>query len=50
MAKNEDGYEKYLEYIEDNLDEVTEKVTGIFDERKKVYFSVLAFLFPYQNS
>ena len=35
MAKNEVGYEKYLGYIEDNLDEVTEKVTGIFDERKK---------------
>ena len=38
MAKNfdnEEGYEKYLRYIEDNLDEVTEKVTRIFDERKK---------------
>lgn len=35
MAKNEDGYEKYLGYIEDNLDEVTDKVTGIFDQRKK---------------
>lgn len=35
MAKNEDGYEKYLGYIEDSLDEVAEKVTRIFDERKK---------------
>lgn len=35
MAKNEDEYEKYLGYIEDNLDEVAEKVTRIFDERKK---------------
>ena len=27
MAKNEDGYEKYLGYIEDSLDEVAEKVS-----------------------